>query len=63
MGKDDCKKIYDTFREAGGNFLDTANFTSMAQARRCLEVRNRDHLEISGEGERLSLEGDNLLKC
>src|SRR5579872_3689405 len=25
-GKEDCRKIYDTFREAGGNFLDTANF-------------------------------------
>src|SRR5579859_4242568 len=25
-GKDDCRKIYDTFREAGGNFVDTANF-------------------------------------
>lgn len=25
-GKDDCRKIYDAFREAGGNFFDTANF-------------------------------------
>ena len=25
-GKEDCRKIYDAFREAGGNFLDTANF-------------------------------------
>ena len=25
-GKEDCNKIYDAFREAGGNFLDTANF-------------------------------------
>src|SRR5258706_7596070 len=24
--KDEAKKIYDAFREAGGNFIDTANF-------------------------------------
>ena len=25
-GKEEARKIYDTFREAGGNFIDTANF-------------------------------------
>src|ERR1700743_1091755 len=24
--KDEARKVYDTFREAGGNFIDTANF-------------------------------------
>lgn len=24
--KEDCRRIYDTFRDAGGNFIDTANF-------------------------------------
>jgi aryl-alcohol dehydrogenase-like predicted oxidoreductase len=24
-GKDDARKIYDAYREAGGNFIDTAN--------------------------------------
>ena len=30
--KDEARKIYDAYREAGGNFIDTANFYTAGQA-------------------------------
>lgn len=33
-GKDEARKVYDAFREAGGNFIDTATFTPTARASR-----------------------------
>src|SRR2546423_7530706 len=39
--KDEARKVYDAFREAGGNFIDTANFytngTSESFSRRVYE--------------------------
>jgi aryl-alcohol dehydrogenase-like predicted oxidoreductase len=32
--KDEARKIYDTFREAGGNFIDTANFYTAGSSER-----------------------------
>jgi len=31
--KAEAQKIYETYREAGGNFIDTANFYTAARAR------------------------------
>ena len=35
-GKDEAKKIYDAYREAGGNFIDTANLYTMGTSERFL---------------------------
>jgi len=32
--KDEARKVYDAFREAGGNFIDTASFTQTERANR-----------------------------
>jgi aryl-alcohol dehydrogenase-like predicted oxidoreductase len=37
-GKDDCRRIYDTVRGAGGNFFDTANFYSNGTSETLLGV-------------------------
>ncbi len=35
----EAQKVYETYREAGGNFIDTANSTPMAQAGPCVSSR------------------------
>src|SRR6476646_5332605 len=43
--KDDAKKIYDAFREAGGNFIDTANFYTCGTSETFLGEFMKGHRE------------------
>src|SRR5690242_8903553 len=44
-GKDDARKIYDAFREAGGNFIDTANLYTNGTSEQWLGEFSKDHRE------------------
>src|SRR6266850_2279471 len=41
--KDEARKIYDAFREAGGNFIDTANFYTNGTSESFLGEFMKDH--------------------
>src|SRR6267378_3614685 len=41
--KDEARKVYDAFREAGGNFIDTANFYTNGTSESFLGVFMKDH--------------------
>src|SRR5438105_1302337 len=43
--KDESRKIYDAFREAGGNFIDTANLYTNGTSERFLGEFLQDHRE------------------
>ena len=43
--KDEARKVYDAFREAGGNFIDTANFYTNGTSESFLGEFMRDHRE------------------
>jgi aryl-alcohol dehydrogenase-like predicted oxidoreductase len=43
--KDEARKIYDTYREAGGNFIDTANVYTNGSSERFLGEFIKDHRE------------------
>ena len=42
-GKDEARKVYDAFREAGGNFIDTANFYTNGTSESFLGEFMKDH--------------------
>ena len=42
-GKDEARKVYDAFREAGGNFIDTANFYTSGTSESFLGEFMEDH--------------------
>jgi len=44
-GNDDCRKIYDAFREAAGNFFDTANFYTNGTSETLLGEFMQEHRE------------------
>jgi aryl-alcohol dehydrogenase-like predicted oxidoreductase len=44
-GKDEARKVYDAFREAGGNFIDTANFYTHGTSETLLGEFMKDHRE------------------
>jgi aryl-alcohol dehydrogenase-like predicted oxidoreductase len=44
-GKDDARKIYEAFREAGGNFIDTANLYTNGTSEQWLGEFMKDHRE------------------
>ena len=41
--KDEARKVYDAFREAGGNFIDTANSYTKGTSESCLGEFMKDH--------------------
>src|SRR5579862_521140 len=41
--KDEARKVYDAFREAGGNFIDTANIYTNGTSESCLGEFMKDH--------------------
>src|SRR3981189_3376368 len=41
--KDEARKVYDAFREAGGNFIDTANFYTNGTSESFLGEFMKDH--------------------
>ena len=41
--KDEARKVYDAFREAGGNFIDTANSYTRGTSESCLGEFMKDH--------------------
>src|SRR6202047_3410757 len=41
--KDEARKVYDAFREAGGNFIDTANSYTNGTSESCLGAFMKDH--------------------
>ena len=41
--KDEAREVYDTFREAGGNFIDTANSYTKGTSESCLGEFMKDH--------------------
>ena len=41
--KDEARKVYDGFREAGGNFIDTANFYTNGTSESFLGEFMKDH--------------------
>jgi len=41
--KDESRKVYDAFREAGGNFIDTANFYTSGTSESFLGEFMKDH--------------------
>jgi hypothetical protein len=41
--KDEARKVYDAFREAGGNFIDTANFYTHGTSESFLGEFTKDH--------------------
>jgi len=41
--KDESRKVYDAFREAGGNFIDTANFYTNGTSESFLGEFMKDH--------------------
>lgn len=41
--KDEAKKIYDAFREAGGNFIDTANIYTNGESESFLDEFLKGH--------------------
>jgi aryl-alcohol dehydrogenase-like predicted oxidoreductase len=43
--KDEARKVYDAFREAGGNFIDTANFYTNGTSESLLGEFMKDHRE------------------
>ncbi len=43
----EAQKVYETYREAGGNFIDTANSTPMARAGSCVSSRQITGLTTS----------------
>ena len=43
--KDEARKVYDAFREAGGNFIDTANFYTNGSSESFLGEFMKDHRE------------------
>src|SRR5439155_25858789 len=49
-GKDEARKIYDAYREAGGNFIDTANLYTQGTSERILGElleTDRDHVVLA----------------
>ena len=41
--KDEARKVYETYREAGGNFIDTANVYTNGSSERFVEEFIKDH--------------------
>ena len=51
--KDEARRVYDAFREAGGNFIDTTNFYTNGTSESFLGEFMKGHRQMRGNGQQI----------